>query len=71
MNMIADEVSQDCHSPLTSKEVIFFAQKDMISQSPSSVACRDVLLVATAYEGYTKWPRQQLWCLKGKKKEIL
>lgn len=56
MNMIANKVSQDCHSPLTSKEVIFFAQKDMISQSPSSVACRDVLLVATAYEGILNGP---------------
>lgn len=57
MNMIAYKVSQDCYSPLTSKEVIFFfAQKDMISQSPSSDASRDVLLVATAYEGIPNGP---------------
>ena len=57
MNMIANEVSQDCHSPLTSKEdIFFFAQKDMISQSPSSVASRDVLLVATAYVGILNGP---------------
>ena len=34
----------------------FFAQKDIISQSPSSVASRDVLLVATAYEGILNGP---------------
>ena len=57
MNIIANKVSQDCHSPLTNKEVIFFfAQKDMISKSPSSVASRDVLLVATAYEGILNGP---------------
>ena len=56
MNMIANKVSQDCYSPLTSKEVNFFAQKDMISQSSSSAASRDVPLVATAYEGMLNGP---------------
>ena len=38
------------------KKIFFFAQKDMISQSPSSVASRDVLLVATAYVGILNGP---------------
>lgn len=38
------------------KIFFFFAQKDMVSQSPSSVASRDVLLVATAYEGILNGP---------------